>query len=106
LQAANMKCVLAYLPSARMTKANVDPEQLKRFARSLNQFDRTLGEMTTQLKGQMRQLEAAWQDQEQAQFAQSFAEAMRYLDRFAESNEEHARLLARKARHIEAYLDA
>ena len=89
-----------------MAKANVDPEQLKRFARSLNQFDRTLSEMTTQLKGQMRQLETAWQDQEQAKFGQQFAEAMRFLDRFTEANEEHARLLARKARHIEAYLDA
>ena len=89
-----------------MAKASVDPEQLKRFARSLTQFDRTLGEMTTQLKGQMRQLESAWQDQEQAKFAQQFAEAVRYLDRFVEANEEHARLLARKAQHIEAYLDA
>lgn len=89
-----------------MAKANVDPDLLKRFARSLNQFDRTLGEMTTQLKGQMRQLESGWQDQEQAKFAQQFAEAMRFLDRFAEANEEHARLLVRKARHIEAYLDA
>ncbi len=89
-----------------MAKANVDPEQLKHFARSLNQFDRTLSEMSTQIKGQMRQLEGAWQDQEQAKFGQQFAEAMRFLDRFAQANEEHARLLMRKARHIEAYLDA
>ncbi len=89
-----------------MSKAHVDPEQLKRFARSLNQFDRALGEMSTQLKGQMRHLEAAWQDQEQAKFAEQFAEAMRFLDRFTEANEEHAQRLVRKARHIEAYLDA
>ena len=61
--------------------------------------------MTGRLKGQMRQLEAVWTDQEQAKFAREFADALRVLDRLAETNERHAQTLTKKARAIEAYLE-
>ena len=89
-----------------MAKAHVDPEDLIRFAKSLTQFNRAMQEMTGGLKGQIRRLEGTWQDQEQAKFSQTFYEALRVIDRFAEANEQHAQLLAKKARHIQAYLDA
>lgn len=89
-----------------MAKAHVDPDDLIKFAKSLTHFNRAVQEMTGSLKGQMRRLETTWQDQEQAKFSQEFFEALRYLDRFAEANEQHAQLLAKKARLIEAYLDA
>lgn len=89
-----------------MAKAHVDPDDLIKFAKSLNHFNRSVQEMTGSLKGQMRRLETTWQDQEQAKFSQEFFEALRFLDRFAEANEQHAQVLVKKARLIEAYLDA
>jgi uncharacterized protein YukE len=89
-----------------MAKANVDPDDLVKFAKSLNQFNRAMQEMTVSLKGQMRRLEGSWQDQEQARFSQQFHEALRVIDRFTEANEQHSQLLVKKARHIQAYLDA
>lgn len=89
-----------------MAKAHVDPEDLVKFAKSLNQFNRAMLEMTASLKGQVRRLETTWQDQEQAKFSAEFFDALRFIDRFAESNDEHAQLLIKKARLIEAYLDA
>ncbi|MEM8737372.1 MAG: WXG100 family type VII secretion target [Planctomycetota bacterium] len=89
-----------------MAKAHVDPEDLMKFAKALSRFNRSMQEMTGGLKGQMRRLETTWQDQEQAKFAQEFYEALRFLDRFSEANEQHAQLLAKKARLIDAYLDA
>lgn len=89
-----------------MAKAHVDPDDLIKFAKALNHFNRSMQEMTGSLKGQMRRLENTWQDQEQAKFSQEFFEALRYLDRFAEANEQHAQVLVKKARLIEAYLDA
>jgi uncharacterized protein YukE len=89
-----------------VAKANVDPEDLMRFAKSLMQFNRSMQEMSVGLRGQMRQLEATWQDQEQVRFTQEFNDAIRVLDRLAEANEQHAQVLTKKARHIQAYLDA
>jgi len=89
-----------------MAKAHVDPDDLIKFAKSLNHFNRSMQELTGSLKGQMRRLESTWQDQEQAKFAQQFYDAIRVLDRFAEANDQHAQVLVKKARLIEAYLDA
>lgn len=89
-----------------MAKAHVDPEDLLKFAKALAHYNRSVQELTGGIKGQMRRLEASWQDQEQAKFAQQFHEAVRFLDRFVETNEEHAKVLVKKAKHIEAYLDA
>ncbi|MEM9419683.1 MAG: WXG100 family type VII secretion target [Planctomycetota bacterium] len=89
-----------------MAKAHVDPDDLVKFAKSLNQFNRTMQEMTGSLKGQMRRLETTWQDQEQAKFSQEFFDALRFIDRFVDANDQHAQLLVKKARLIEAYLDA
>ena len=87
-----------------MPKANVDPTELVRFARSLTRFNENLTELTSQLKGQMRRLESTWQDQEQAKFSQEFDDTVRVLTRFSENAEAHAHTLVQKAKHIDAYL--
>ncbi|MCC6681085.1 MAG: WXG100 family type VII secretion target [Phycisphaeraceae bacterium] len=87
-----------------MAKAHVDPEQLQRFARTLTRFNQGLTEMLQGLRGQMRRLENDWQDQEQQKFSESFEQISRSLARFLEQSDEHARVLTRKARHIEEYL--
>lgn len=87
-----------------MAKANVDPDELMQFAKALSRYNQTVHELTTDLRGKMRRLEASWQDQEQQKFAESFNQTVKSLQRFGEHADEHVRLLTAKARHIESYL--
>jgi hypothetical protein len=66
-----------------MSKAIVDPNELRRFA--------ALGD--------------TWQDQENAKFAQEFQETMKMLRRFMESSSQQGPYLLRKAQRIEEYLN-
>ena len=88
----------------RMAKANVDPEELMQFAKALARYHQTVGDLTKELRGKMRRLEASWQDQEQAKFAEQFEQTVKSLSKFGEAAEEHVRLLTAKARYIEQYL--
>ncbi|MEM7576035.1 MAG: WXG100 family type VII secretion target [Planctomycetota bacterium] len=87
-----------------MAKANVDPEELMQFAKALARYQQTVSELTAELRGKMRRLESSWKDQEQQKFAEAFEHNVKSLNRFGEQAEEHVRLLAAKAKHIEQYL--
>jgi uncharacterized protein YukE len=87
-----------------MAKANVDPTELRRFARDLSRFNTDLETLTTGLHARLRGLEKSWIDQEQKKFTQEFEQTMKTLTRFLESSTQHAAFLAKKARHIEDYL--
>jgi len=87
-----------------MAKANVDPTELRRFARDLSRFNTDLETLMTSLHARLRGLEKTWIDQEQKKFTQEFEQTMKTLSRFLESSTHHAAFLAKKARHIEDYL--
>ena len=87
-----------------MPQAIVDPEELRRFARSLGKFNTEVENNLTSLRGQMKRLESSWRDQEQQKFAEEFQIAMQAMARFSEAASQHVPLLLRKAQHIEAYL--
>jgi len=87
-----------------MAKANVDPTELRRFARDLSRFNTDLETLMTSLHARLRGLEKTWIDQEQKKFTQEFELTMKTLTRFLESSTRHAAFLAKKARHIEDYL--
>ena len=87
-----------------MAKANVDPTELRRFARDLSRFNSDLETLTTGLHARLRGLEKSWIDQEQKKFTQEFEQTMKTLTRFLESSTQHVAFLAKKARHIEDYL--
>jgi WXG100 family type VII secretion target len=87
-----------------VAKANVDPDELLRFAKALARYHRTVRELTAELKGKMNRLESTWRDQEQQKFAEEFNQTIKSLNRFGEHAEEHVRLLTAKARHVEEYL--
>jgi len=87
-----------------MAKANVDPTELRRFARDLSRFNTDLETLMTSLHARLRGLEKSWIDQEQKKFTQEFEQTMKTLSRFLESSTQHAAFLAKKARHIEDYL--
>jgi uncharacterized protein YukE len=87
-----------------MAKANVDPTELRRFARDLSRFNTDLEALLTSLHARLRGLEKSWIDQEQRRFTQEFEQTMKTLTRFLESSHQHVAFLGKKARHIEDYL--
>jgi uncharacterized protein YukE len=87
-----------------MAKANVDPAELRRFARDLMRFNSDLQTLTTSLQARMRELEKTWTDQEQRRFAQEFEQTVKTLSRFLDASMQHVAFLGKKALHIEEYL--
>jgi uncharacterized protein YukE len=87
-----------------MPQAIVDPEDLRRFAQSLNKFNNDMQERIASLNGQLAALERTWRDQEQRKFAEEFQQQIQVLTRLVELIEHHIPYLVRKASLIEEYL--
>ena len=87
-----------------MSKAHVDPSELRRFASDLNRFNTELQRLVSTLHSRMRSLEATWRDQEQKKFAEAFDTTAKVLGKFMEDSRDHASFLAKKAALIEEYL--
>ncbi|MGN6370813.1 MAG: WXG100 family type VII secretion target [Phycisphaerae bacterium] len=87
-----------------MSKANVDPGELRRFAMDLKRFTEEIESLMGQLHTRMNNLEASWRDQEQKKFAETFVQATKALGTFVQAAGEHSVFLNRKAAAIEQYL--
>ncbi len=87
-----------------MPQAIVDPAELRKFAKDLSRFNADLESLVGTIHAKMRNLEASWRDQEQRKFAESFADTVRVLARFAEANEQHVAFLMKKAQLVDEYL--
>jgi uncharacterized protein YukE len=87
-----------------MSKAHVDPVELRRFASDLVRFNNDLAGLVQGLHGRLRGLEATWKDQEQKKFSESFEQAMKVIGKFINESEVHAKSLGKKASVIEEYL--
>jgi WXG100 family type VII secretion target len=87
-----------------MPQANVDPAELRRFAQDLTRFGTELRSLLAGLHARMMNLEKTWRDQEQRKFYQEFEETARTLGRFLEASDRHVQFLAKKASHVEDYL--
>jgi uncharacterized protein YukE len=88
-----------------MSKAIVDPNELRRFAEELKRFSGDLQNSMSSLQARFATLSDSWQDQEHAKFAQDFVETMKVLRRFMESSSQQGPFLLRKAQRIEEYLN-
>ncbi len=88
-----------------MARANVDPDELLRFAKDLTRFNHEMRGLMQSIKGKMRALENNWQDQEQKKFADEFDQTVRTLGGFLEASDQHAQFLAKKASFIHDYLN-
>jgi len=88
-----------------MSKAVVDPGELRRFAQDLKRFNSQVRDQMTLLLGRMNELGETWRDREQVKFVSEFEQTMRTLHRFADSTDQHIPFLLRKAEKIEAYLN-
>ena len=87
-----------------MSKASVDPAELRRFGQDLNRFNNDLQTLLAGLHGKMRGLEATWRDQEQRKFSEAFEQTVKTLGGFLESSHQHVQFLGKKAALIEEYL--
>jgi uncharacterized protein YukE len=87
-----------------MSRAIVDPAELRRFAHSLKTFNNEVGRQLAVLQGQFAGLGDTWRDQEHDKFSQQFAETVQALNRFLEASQTHIPFLLRKAERIEEYL--
>ena len=87
-----------------MSKAIVDPAELRRFAQDLKRFNDELQNQMKVMHGRLTGLGQTWRDQEHTKFAEEFEETMRVLLRFTEASDKHIPFLVRKAERIEEYL--
>lgn len=87
-----------------MSKAIVDPGELRRFAQDLKRFNELLGNQMSVLHGRLIGLGQTWRDQEHNKFAEEFENTIKVLSRFVEASNKHIPFLLRKAERVEEYL--
>jgi len=87
-----------------MSKANVDPAELRRFAQDLGRMTADLEGIMGSIYAKLRGLEATWRDQEQRKFTEAFEQTSKAVGRFLEDSKEHVKFLAKKASAVEDYL--
>lgn len=87
-----------------MSKAVVDPNELRRFAQDLKRFNANLQGQVAILAGRLSTLGQSWRDQEHTKFVEQFEQTMKVLARFNDQAEQHVPVLLRKAEKIEEYL--
>ena len=80
-----------------MAQAIVNPEEIRRFAARLKQFNNELLNQLTVLHGQLSGLGQSWRDREHDKFVEEFEETMQVMKRFVDSTNQHIPFLMRKA---------
>ena len=87
-----------------MSKAIVDPAELRRFAQELKRFNTELEGQMGMLATRLAGLGQSWRDQENVKFVEQFEQTMKVLGRFVEAANQQIPFLLRKADRIEDYL--
>jgi uncharacterized protein YukE len=88
-----------------MSKAIVDPGEMRRFAAELKQFNGSLQAELVGIRRQFMKLGETWRDQEHLKFAEEFERMVNVLARFADASTKQVPLLLRKAEAVQQYLD-
>ena len=89
-----------------MAQAIGDPEELERFAHSLQQFIDSLNDAMGNLNGAFASLGDTWQDEKRVQFEEEYAALVRQLSAFESSASEHIPYLQALASHLRDYLQS
>ncbi len=87
-----------------MAQAIVDPNEIRRFAHHLKQFNGDLRDRLSALHGHLSGLGDTWRDQEHERFVQQFEQTLAVVEHFLEAADQHVPFLMRKAQRIEEYL--
>jgi hypothetical protein len=89
-----------------MAKAVGDPDDLERFAHSLQQFIDTLNEAVGNLNGAFAMLGDTWQDQKRAQFEEEYHGLVQQLRQFDANASEQIPYLTTLATRLRDYLQS
>jgi WXG100 family type VII secretion target len=87
-----------------MSQAVVNPEELRRFAARLKQFNNEMMSQLSTMHGQLAGLSQTWRDREHDKFVEEFEQTLQVMKRFTEATNQHIPFLLRKAERIEEYL--
>ncbi len=87
-----------------MSQAIVNPDEIRRFAARLKQFNNDLMNQLTVLHGQLSGLGQTWRDREHDKFKEEFEATMQVMKRFVEATNQHIPFLLRKAERADEYL--
>jgi uncharacterized protein YukE len=85
-------------------QAIVRPEDLRRFASQLKNFNEQLSASMNQLQAHFKAVGETWRDQEHQRFSQEFDQTLKVLRKFMETAEKHIPFLLKKAQRAEEYL--
>ncbi|HEX9029860.1 MAG TPA: WXG100 family type VII secretion target [Anaerolineales bacterium] len=86
-------------------QARANPEDLRKFAAHLKQFNNAVRDNLAILQAEFRDLGTSWQDQEYIRFAQEFDQTTRVLTQFIRFSDEQIPFILRKAERIDDYLN-
>ena len=89
-----------------MPQAIGDPEELERFARSLQQFVDSLNDAVGNLNGAFASLGDTWQDEKRAQFEEDYNSLVQQLHQFNTNAEEQVPYLTSLASRLRDYLQS
>jgi uncharacterized protein YukE len=87
-----------------VSKAVVDPGEVRRFAEELKRFNTELEQRIRVLGARAHDLGQSWRDQEHRKFMEEFEQTLRAVNRFTQVSGQHVPFLLRKAQRIEDYL--
>jgi uncharacterized protein YukE len=88
-----------------MSKAVVDPNELRRFASGLRRFNDELSTQMSAIHSQLSGLSASWRDKEHDKFVEEFEQTLQVVGRFIEASNQHVPFLMRKADRVDEYLN-
>lgn len=87
-----------------MAQAIGDPEELERFALSLQQFVDSLNDAVRNLNGAFASLGDTWQDEKRARFEEDYNALVQQLHQFNTNAEEQVLYLTALAMRLREYL--
>lgn len=87
-----------------MAQAIADPEELERFAHSLNQFVDSLNDAVGNLNGAFASLGDTWQDEKRARFEEDYKALVQQLRQFDSNASEQIPHLKALAARLREYL--
>lgn len=89
-----------------MAQAIGDPEELERFAHSLQQFIASLNDAVGNLNGAFASLGNTWQDQKRARFEEEYKALVQQLQQFNSNASEQIPYLIALASRLRDYLQS
>ena len=89
-----------------MAQAIGDPDELERFAHSLQQFVDSLNESVAKLDGAFASLGDTWQDEQRARFEEDYKALLQQLHQFKGNAEEQIPHLDALASRLRDYLQS